>query len=689
MNQMARLVSVICMSVSCMVCGFTARGLAEEPYDALRPPAVVTEQVPVVPQALVDRLEKYQQTRSAGFDGWDPAGQGILINTRFGPTSQLHRVFAPGGRRQQVSFFAEPTYGSPLPAAQDGALLAIHSAGGNENNQIYLLDSRTGSSQRLTDGTSRHSLHAVSSNGRRMVVGSNRRNGRDTDLLLMDPRNSAKTRTLLETTGEYWVGEDLAPGTQTALLMRQYVSINETYPALLTWKNDDGDSQQVQGVKQTLIPPPPGTTDKKVSVGSMSFAPDGKHAWLSSDALGEFRALALLNLESMSYVWPAPNLPGDVESLVVEPTSGMVAFTINHAGTSQLYLLKPGKLDGDAGDHQVTRVDLPRGIVSSLEFSPAGAHLGFTLSQPDAPSEAYSLRIRPEEEKFPIPAGCEVRPGLVRWTFSEVGPLDPATFVTSQPITFKSFDDREIPADYYRPRRASAKRPVAVLISIHGGPESQSRPYFSGTDQFYVNELGIAVIKPNVRGSNGYGKTYLRLDNAQLREDSVRDIGALLDWIEKQDELDASRVAVIGGSYGGYMVLSSLMHYSDRLTAGVDIVGVASFASFLKNTSAYRRDLRRAEYGDERDPAMQAYFAKVDPAQNADRIRAALLVAHGRNDPRVPFSEAEQVVTAVKKNGQRPWTVYADNEGHGFAKKPNRDYLTAVIALFLQQHLQP
>jgi dipeptidyl aminopeptidase/acylaminoacyl peptidase len=254
-------------------------------------------------------------------------------------------------------------------------------------------------------------------------------------------------------------------------------------------------------------------------------------------------------------------------------------------------------------------------------------------------------------------------------------------------VQFSGFDGLKIPAYYFKPRIASKDRPVGVLINIHGGPESQYRPAFNGIEQFYVNELGMAVIHPNVRGSSGYGKTYLKLDNADKREDSVRDIGSLLDWIGAQPELDPSRVVVMGGSYGGFMVLSSLTHYSDRIKAGVDNVGIASFRSFLKNTSAYRQDLRRAEYGDERDPKMQAFFEKIDPLSNVEKIKSALLVAHGRNDPRVPFTEAEQIARSVHAKGRPVWTVYADNEGHGFAKKANRDYLAAVVVLFFREAL--
>ena len=328
-------------------------------------------------------------------------------------------------------------------------------------------------------------------------------------------------------------------------------------------------------------------------------------------------------------------------------------------------------------DGKRREIPLPLGIASNLEFSPDGKQLGFTLARPNGPAEAYRVPV----------AGGEP----TRWTYSEVGGLDPASFVVPERIKFASFDGREIPAWIYRPEGAAADRKAPVLIQIHGGPESQYRPSFSPTTQFYTSE-GIAVIHPNVRGSAGYGKTYLQLDNAELREDSVKDIGALLDWIAKQPDLDASRVAVAGGSYGGYMVLASLVHFGDRLKAGVDYVGIANFITFLERTSPYRQDLRRAEYGDERDPKMRAVFERINPTANADKIVSALMVAHGRNDPRVPFSEAEQIVEIVRGNitrgsGREVWTVYADNEGHGFAKKDNSDYVRAAEALFLRRFL--
>lgn len=631
--------------------------VAAEPDDPYRPPAFSTQDVPVVPPELMERLRQYQNVRSAAFRGWSPDGKGILIATRFGDTTQLHRVYEPGGRREQVTFFSEPANGLFIPEATDGGLLVIMSRGGSENDQIYFFDRQTGREQLITDGKSRNLIGPVLHDGSRMIVHSNQRNGRDTDLYVASPRQPNSLKLLMEVKNEFWSAVDWSRD-GSKLLLNRTVSINESYPALF----------DIAAGKQTPLPIP-GAPDKSaaagpVAFGAMKFAPDGKSVWLASDARGEFRQLARLDLATLQYAWLTDDIRWDVEAIEVEPHSGTVAFTVNEDGAGGLYLLETNKR---------RRVDVPLGQVRALEFSPDGKQLGFSLARPDAPEEAYSLSLE---------GGS-----LTRWTYSEVGGLNPATFVTASRIQFPTFDVRKIPAYYFKPRGSSRERPAGVLIDIHGGPESQYRPVFNGIEQFYLNELGMAVIHPNVRGSNGYGKTYLKLDNADKREDSVRDIGGLLDWIAKQPELDAHRVVVMGGSYGGYMVLASLTHFSDRIKAGIDIVGIASFRSLLKNTSPYRQDLRRAEYGDERDPKMQAFFEKIDPLSNVDRITSALLVAHGRNDPRVPFSEAEQIARQVRAQGRRVWTLYADNEGHGFGKKANRDYLTAVTVLFIREAL--
>ena len=620
--------------------------------DPRRPAAIEAKEVPVVPPELVAKLAQYQSVRGASFRGFAPDGTGILIGTRFGNSSQLHRVYEPGGRREQITFFDEPVSGSFLPKATDGAIVMLMDSGGNENDQVYLLNRQKFATMRLTDGKSRNKLGAVRPDGSQIVVTSNQRNGRDVDLYLADPRQSGSMKLVMQVDQQTWSAYDWSRDGKT-LLLNRYVSANESYPALL----------DVASGQRTELPRP---TKDRAAFGPMAFAADGKSVLIASDAGGEFSRLARLDLASQQCSWLTDDIPWDVSDIAVESNSGQVAFVVNEDGASRLYLLSP--VDGSR-----RALKLPLGIVSGLEFSPDGKRLGFTLARPDSPPDAYSLTLDGDE--------------LTRWTFSEVGGLNPASFLAPSRIQFQSFDERMIPAYYFRPRVASSSKKVPVFISIHGGPESQYQPFFSPIIQYHLNELGMAVICPNVRGSSGYGKTYLALDNAEKREDSVKDIGALLDWIAQQPELDSSRVVVSGGSYGGYMVLASLTHFSDRIKAGIDIVGIANFVTFLERTAPYRVDLRRAEYGDERDPTMKAVFDRISPLNNADKIRSALMVVHGRNDPRVPFFEAEQIAAKVRASGKPVWTLFANNEGHGFAKKDNSDYQRAVEILFLKQHL--
>jgi len=623
-----------------------------EETDPRRPAAIEAKEVPVVPAELMAKLAQYQSVRGASFRGFAPDGSGILIGTRFGNSSQLHRVYEPGGRREQITFFDEPVSGSFLPKATDGAIVMLMDSGGNENDQVYLLDRQKFATTRLTDGKSRNKLGAVRPDGSQIVVTSNQRNGRDVDLYLADPRQPGSMKLVMQVDQQTWSAYDWSRDGKT-LLLNRYVSANESYPALL----------DVASGQRTELPRP---TKDKAAFGPMAFAADGKSILIASDAGGEFSRLARLDLASQKYTWLTDDIPWDVSDIAVEPITGDIVVVVNEDGASRLYLLSQG-------DGSRRALKLPLGIVSGLEFSPDGRRLGFTLARPDSPPDAYSLTVAEGE--------------LTRWTFSEVGGLNPASFLAPSRIQFKSFDDRMIPAYYFRPRVASSSKKVPVFISIHGGPESQYQPFFSPIIQYHLNELGMAVICPNVRGSSGYGKTYLALDNAEKREDSVKDIGALLDWIAQQPELDLSRVVVSGGSYGGYMVLASLTHFGDRIKAGIDNVGIANFVTFLERTAPYRVDLRRAEYGDERDPRMRATFDRISPLNNADKIRSALMVVHGRNDPRVPFFEAEQIAAKVRASGKPVWTLFANNEGHGFAKRDNSDYQRAVEVLFLKQHL--
>jgi dipeptidyl aminopeptidase/acylaminoacyl peptidase len=315
-------------------------------------------------------------------------------------------------------------------------------------------------------------------------------------------------------------------------------------------------------------------------------------------------------------------------------------------------------------------------VIDRIAFSSDSKRLALALSNAATTSDVYVADLSARN--------------MVRWTESEVGGLDVSRFRLPELVRYPTFDQvngapREIPAFFYRPHGPG---PFPVVIDIHGGPEAQFRPYFAYSIQYLVGELGVAVIAPNVRGSSGYGKSYLKLDDGYLREDAVKDIGALLDWIASRRDLDASRVAVRGASYGGYMVLASVVHYGDRLAAGIDTVGISNFVTFLTATQDYRRDLRRVEYGDERDPKMRAFLTKISPLTGVDRIETPLLIAQGLNDPRVPAAESDQIVAALKRRRVPVWYVVAKDEGHGFDKRTNRDYYLAASMLFLERHLR-
>jgi dipeptidyl aminopeptidase/acylaminoacyl peptidase len=306
-----------------------------------------------------------------------------------------------------------------------------------------------------------------------------------------------------------------------------------------------------------------------------------------------------------------------------------------------------------------------------MAFSPDKTKLAFAVSTATSASDVWTWDV--------------TGTGLTRWTTSELGGLDPAKLAEPQLVRFESFDGESIAALVYRPAGVAADVRTPVIMDIHGGPESQTRPSWNVGAQYFAGVLGATVILPNVRGSTGYGRRYADLDNAEKREDSVKDIGALLDWIATQPNLDKNRVAVYGQSYGGYMSLAVSTHYADRLVGSVERYGISDFASFLKNTEAYRRDNRRAEYGDERDAKMQAVFKRIAPLANVAKITKPMLVMQGANDPRVPKSESDQVVAGIRANGVETWYVVFADEGHGFLKKPNNDLRREVETVFLRK----
>lgn len=619
--------------------------------------------IPEIPEELVARIRQYQDVRSAAFLDWAQDGTGIYISTQFGDLSQIHRIQEPGGRRQQLTWFAEPM-GEVRRRKQSNELAITMDQGGGELDQIFLFDPRQASTRRLSDDQFRNRLLCWSHDGRRLAFQSTRRNGRSNDLWIMNPDQPDSAELLLEAPPGSWFGPVDFSNDGKLLLVQQFLGVHDSRIYLL----------DLTDRSLALIA---GNPENPSANRAVTFDRRGTGFYFITNARGRSAELAWKALDPASVALSlTPRVGWDVTDFALSSDGKRGAFVTNEDGSSRLYLL-------NTRSYGFSKVkEIPMGLISNLEFSPDNRNLAMTLSTSQTPSDVYVLQLgrRPEGARK-----------LTRWTFSEVGGLDTAKFVEPELVHYPTFDlqndeRRRVPAFIYRPRDPG---PHPVIIYVHGGPESQYRPGFNGRIQMWVTELGAAVIAPNIRGSTGYDLEYLNLDNDFRREDAIRDIGALLDWIALQPDLDAGRVAIYGSSYGGYVVLASAVHYSNRLRAGVDVVGFSNFVSFLENTEDYRRAFRRYEYGDERDPEMRRFLERISPLNNVDRIDMPLLVVQGRNDPRVPASESEQIVKALHDRGQPVWYIEALNEGHGYERGDNRRIYEQAVVLFFQQYLLP
>jgi dipeptidyl aminopeptidase/acylaminoacyl peptidase len=616
---------------------------------------LVFDGVPEIPAEVAERMNQYQNVRPSAFRSWARDG-GLLIGTKFGEATQIHRVASPGAARRQLTFYSDTVTGGTFGEDPDWFLFN-RDVGGNEESQIYRFDLRTGKAVPLTGGQGQNGEPVWSNRRDRIAWRSTARNAKDHDLWVMDPLRPEEKRMVVEAEG-YWTPLDWSPDDRLLLVRRSVSSTEEYY-----WIVDVATGEKKPLGRHEL--PGGGTIAHEKAV----FDRAGTGVFLTSDEGTEHLTLRHLPIGELDGEALTGDIPWSVEELAITRDRSLLAFTTIENAASVLWVM-------DTERRTRERIDLPLGTVAALAFSDDGQQLGFTFNQPSVPADVYSVALSTRK--------------LSRWTEAEAGGLDPSTFRSAELVRYPTFDEGEkgkrrmIPAFVYKPR---GDGPFPVIIDIHGGPESLTRATFSAMSQYYVNELGCAVIYPNVRGSSGFGRTWLELDDGMQREGAVRDIGALLDWIAEQDDLDAARVGVVGSSYGGFMVLASLTTYPERIRAGVDVVGISNFVTFLTNTADYRRDLRRVEYGDERDPKMREFLLRVSPTENADKLRSPLFVVQGANDPRVPMSEAEQMVAAVRAKGGEAWFLVAKDEGHGFKKRKNLDQMSYAVSMFWEKYL--
>jgi dipeptidyl aminopeptidase/acylaminoacyl peptidase len=645
MNRKILLTIVIPLVLTCATA--LARAATEERGN------LVLDNIPVVDTPLTARLDDYLNSRGASFVDWLPDG-GVLIATRFGDVEQLHRVAMPLGDREQLTFFREPVNvaRSPHTAVAPGFVF-LKDQGGNEFAQVYWYETATRNVRMLTDGKGLHGGVVFSHDGRRIAFHGTGRDGVSYDLYIAEPASNVPPRLVYNGFQKNWSVLDWSPD-DSKLLIRNFVSASESHLFVLDIAS------------AALTPVSEG--DEPAAVSDAKFTPDGRGVYLITDRDSEFQQLRRVDLATGAAETLTAHIPWDIDSFARSDDGRFLAWVANVDGRSQLTV-------ANMANRTESLPPLPDGLIGRIGFDRSGSKLALSLESAQAPRDVFVLEVE--------------RNALVRYTKSEAGPIDPLQFVPAELVRFPTFDRengkyRQIPAFVFRPRTPG---PHPVFIDIHGGPEAQYTPAFSPFTQFLVRELGFTVIAPNVRGSTGYGKTYMNLDNGEDREDAVKDIGALLVWIGLQKDLDAKKVFVAGGSYGGYMSLASMVNFGDRLRGGIDVVGISNFVTFLESTSAYRRNLRRPEYGDERLPRTRAYLQRISPLTNAARIGKPLLVVQGLNDPRVPASESQQMVAKIRARGGEVWYLAARDEGHGFRKKANRDFYQRTVVAFLSKQL--
>lgn len=615
---------------------------------AAKPAALDAQGVPAVPLQLVVNTRPYLEARGANFSGWDPKGRAVLISTRFANTSQLHRVATPMGARSQLSFEAEPVNGGYAPVTGD-VVVVQKDTGGDEYFQLYSL--ANGRLSLLTDGKSRNERNAWSEDGQLVGFSSTRRNGADSDLYVMNPRDPASSRMVAQVKGGGWTIAAFSPD-KTSAIVANYLSVQ------------DVDLYRLDLANGALTPI--GDNTLQVAQGDVRIAPDGT-IWIISDAGSDFARLGTLDSATGKFTPRGPAEKWDVDSFDLSKDGRTIAYVVNEAGADRLRVM-------DVASGAVRTVDaLPAGVISGVQIAPWG-EIGFAMSSARSASDVWSVD----------PATLAV----TRWTQSETGGLDVTRNSEPELVTVKSFDKQPVSGFLYLPDPTKFPGPRPLLVSVHGGPEGQSQAGFLGRNNYYLNELGIGIFLPNVRGSTGYGKRFVSLDNGPFkREDSVRDLGAMVDALRRDKRIDPARIGLTGGSYGGYMCYAAAVQLKDRLRATQCTVAISNFVSFLENTNAYRRDLRRVEYGDERDPKQRAQLTKISPLTRVNEITKPMFVITGANDPRVPKSEADQMVAAIRANKGEAWHLVAANEGHGYAKKENVDYAFWSALEFWQRYL--
>jgi dipeptidyl aminopeptidase/acylaminoacyl peptidase len=642
-----------------LVAAILASCLAHAQSEAVTPPAsLIIDGVPPIPGDLALQLAPYGDFRPHGMLSWHPTRREMLVRRRLSATNQVHLVTEPGTTPVPLTDFPDAVPDGVFEPVRGDYFIFSRAEGGNEVFRLFREDVATKAVTPISAEGERVSSLSFSRKCDRIVYATQPvdRNSKDRSALTIvhvaDPLKPARDRVVARLEGGGWFGFRFSEDGKK-LVFIEYKSATQSH----LWVMD-----VATGRKRRVTP----DSKEPVYYGETHFSKNGKALFTITDRGSEFRRLAYLPLDGGRERILSERHDYDVDDYDISFDANRLAFITNENGSDVLRFIDTTTLK------ELPRPPLMQGVIGGLQWRPKSSEVAFHMSSARSAGDVFSYDLKAN--------------ALTRWTNGNNPQLNTSEFVEPRLIKWKSFDGLEIAGFHYQPpAKFTGKRPV--IINIHGGPEAQARPGFIGRNNYFVSELGVAMIYPNVRGSEGFGKTFLNLDNGMKREDSVKDIGALLDWIAQQPDLDASRVMITGGSYGGYMTFACSVHFADRMASSVAVVGISNFVTFLERTESYRRDLRRAEYGDERDPAMRAFLESISPLNSVDKITRPIFVVAGLNDPRVPHTEAEQIVATLKKQHTPVWFLMARDEGHGFAKKPNADYQFYATVEFAKQTL--
>jgi dipeptidyl aminopeptidase/acylaminoacyl peptidase len=614
--------------------------------------ALVVDGVPPIDPNLGAQLADYLVGRDASFLAWLP-DDSLLISTRFADTPQLHRISAPLGMREQLTWYPDPiikALTAPSGAADGFAFLKEHNADGQP--QLYYYSFATHSARLLSGGSGRHGSPLWSPDGQHVVFTGTERDGSTSDIYMSDLGAGSAPHLVVAGRDRPWFPLDWSADGQKLLL----------------WQPGGNDESSLFiGDVNTGSVLPAEAGGKHTGIRRAHFSPDGRGMYINSVDDGDFSVLRYLDLVTHQARDLTAAIPWDIVDFQVGVDGRYLAYVTNDGGRDRLTVLdNQSKLE-------LSPAGLPEGRLSGLQFDHTGRLLAFSAEGPQSPADVYVYE--PEHNV------------LSRWTHSEPGALDPQTFVPAQAVQYPTWDrgksgQRLIPAFVYRPH---ATGPHPVLIDIHDGPAGQFRPGFDAFIQFAVNQLGYVVIAPNIRGSTGYGKSFADLDNGAAREDALRDLGALLVWVGMQKDLDRTHVAVIGQSYGGFMALAMLATYGDRLSGGIIVNGFASLPAYLADAAPGEAAGRRAEFGDERDPQSRAELNRLSPINSLAQIRKPVLVFQGLQDTPAQVQQAGQIVAGIRARGGEAWYVTARDEGHDIRHLANRDAWLATVAQFLKK----